>query len=144
MATVETTSGQSTRATDQNGAGMTLVMQVAIGVGFKVVPVIGGAGAVAGAAASGTEVAGSIGGVVAALVMIVGLFVTISWNNATRRREYEREINEAEHRGEERFRADMEFWRGIALGPLIDQGRPIPVPPSQQPDLPPRRPEGST
>ena len=92
------------------------------------------AGAVGGATASGTEVAGAVGGIIAAAVMIVGLFVTISWNNATRRREYEQEIREAEKRGEDRYRADMEFYRAFAFTHANTLGQPLPTPPSQLPD----------
>ena len=119
---------------------MTLVMQL-LGIPFRFVPALSSAGAVGGATASGAEVAGSIGGLVGAAVAVGALFVTISANNRARRHEYEQEIAEAERRGEDRYRADMEFWREKAVGRLIDQGQPIPTPPSQQPHP---RPGGST
>jgi hypothetical protein len=100
------------------------------------VPVVPAATTVGGGIASGAEIAGSIGGVVGALVAVAGLFIAIAGNNAKRRREYDREIREAEERGEERFRPDMEFWRGIAMSQLGHSA--VPVPPSQQHHRPPR------
>lgn len=101
------------------------------------VPVVPAATTVVGGLASGAEVAGSVGGVIGALVAVAGLFIAIAGNNAKRRREYDREIREAEERGEERYRPDMEYWRGRAqqLQDLLTlHGQ---VPPGSWPDQPP-------
>lgn len=94
------------------------------------VPVVPAATTVGGGLASGAEIAGSVGGVIGALVAVAGLFIAIAGNNAKRRREYDREIREAEERGEERYRPDMEFWRGLYMA-QFGHGN-LPIPPSQQ------------
>lgn len=107
------------------------------------IPLIPGAATVGGGVASGAEIAGSIGGVVGALIAVAALFVTIAGNNAKRRREYDQEIRAAEERGEQRAedrlqpaldrtQRDMEFWRGIAYGGQSVGGDPMPTPPSEQ------------
>lgn len=112
-------------------------------------PVGAAATSVGGGIASGAEIAGSVGGVVGALVAVAGLFIAIAGNNSKRRREYDREIREAEDRGAARVRdemdrdldraeRDMEFWRGMALANRRDSD-PIPVPPSQRQRAEPRR-----
>lgn len=103
---------------------------------LRLAPSIPGVVSVGGAIASGAEIAGAVGGVIGAGVAVVALFVTIAGSNRARRREYEQEIAEAEARGEARYKSDMEFWRGIAIGHISHAGDAIPVPPSQQPPHP--------
>jgi hypothetical protein len=111
---------------------------------------IPGAGVtVGGSTASGAEIAGSIGGLVGALVGLVGLVITIASMNAKRRREYEREIREAEKRGEDRMKsqydqrmeeltrdltatvADRDFYRNLVWAVQQHPSAPLPIPPSE-------------
>lgn len=114
---------------------------------------VAGAGTAGGAAASGWEAAGSIGGLVSAFIALCALAFGIAWNNRQNRNQYNEEIAAAKEEGRTEIRLileqvrvdsnrridaanqDMYFWRGIALGRI--QGTPgslpVPIPPSEQP-----------
>ncbi len=99
-----------------------------------------GSAAVGGLSLSTSTLVNTTAGIVVAVVGVAGLVIGISRSNRERRREYAEEIAAAEHRGAERYRSDMEFWRGIAVSHLVNQGMPIPSPPSlPDPPVPIRR-----
>lgn len=83
---------------------------------------VAGAATVAASGLGGLTIAGTVGGIVLAIIAVVGLAITVSMNNRTKQREYDSEIQAAYDRGrsslyDELMKAqrDAEFWRGMAL-----------------------------
>ena len=101
---------------------------------------VGSTMTVGGSALSGLEAGSAVGGVLAGIAAIVGLFLTIFSMNRSNRRAYDREIREAEQRGEDRYRDDMIYWRSIAINELRANNHPIPLAPSEQQNYPRPRP----
>lgn len=98
---------------------------------------VGSTATVSSGIASGSLTAGDIGGLIGGIASAVGLIVTILVYNAKRNREYFTELDAEYDRGRdsvatevEALRRDMEYWRGVAVGMLRQQGQPIPLPPS--------------
>lgn len=94
-----------------------------------------GAATVTVSAISGLEAAGYLGGVIGAVVALAALYVTISANNRTRRRESEDEIQEAYDRGaaerDRLLRPWLEFYQDQLK--RIPSVAPVPVPPPPAP-----------
>lgn len=108
-----------------------------------------GAGSVGviASSATGWDIAGQVGAVVAALVAVVGIALAINRNNHARTREYQAEIRGAYLRGQESVReqtadlratladerSESDYWRGYAMSMLSAGGTTVVPPP------PPRR-----